>query len=150
MYLGCTLSTSNDEIKKIWSRLVAGNRTLTTAMKSCNVHRKTKLQLCKTLVRTVVSYGSKDWSLKVKCCNTLDIFELRVLRRKFLDILPNRISLIYILRKVNIPNLKTSNPICQIIFSEINIPEYISKYTNIYFSELEQLLKEQLHTESFL
>ena len=38
-------------------------------------HRKTKLQLYKTLVLTLISYESEGWSLTEKSCNVLDIFE---------------------------------------------------------------------------
>ena len=70
---GNTLSANNEEVKEIQNGLAAGNSTLFSLMaviKSRNVQRKTKLQLCKTLVRKVVSYWSEGRSLTEKSYNS--------------------------------------------------------------------------------
>jgi hypothetical protein len=44
-------------------------------------HKKTKVMLYKTLIRTVLSYGSENWTLSRKSENALNIFERKTLRR---------------------------------------------------------------------
>jgi hypothetical protein len=43
--------------------------------------KKTKVMLCKTLTRTVLTYGSETWTLSKNSENTLSTFERKILRR---------------------------------------------------------------------
>jgi hypothetical protein len=68
----------------VQKRISAGNRTyysLLPVFKSRTVHRKTKFTLYKTIVRTVLAYGSETLTLTAKSSEALDIFERKVLRR---------------------------------------------------------------------
>lgn len=83
-YLGSNITNENEEVQEIHKRIAAANRTyfsLLPIMKSKNVHRKTKIRLYKTLIRTVISYGGEAWTMSSKTSEMLDIVERRMLRR---------------------------------------------------------------------
>ena len=52
-------------------------------LKSTAVSRKTKLTIYRTVIRSVVMYGSKVWTLSKSDDNTLAIWETKVLREIF-------------------------------------------------------------------
>jgi hypothetical protein len=52
-------------------------------MRSGDIHRKTKIMLYKTLIRSVLMYGCETWVLTQKSENALRVFERKILRRIF-------------------------------------------------------------------
>jgi hypothetical protein len=52
-------------------------------MKSANVHRKTKVSLYKTVIRTVLCYGSEAWTMIGGAEMALVAFERKILRKIF-------------------------------------------------------------------
>jgi hypothetical protein len=46
----------------------------------CNIHRKTKIRLYKTLIRTLLTYDYKTQSLSKKSENAINIFKRKMLR----------------------------------------------------------------------
>jgi hypothetical protein len=50
-------------------------------MRCKDIHKKTKVMLYKTLIRTVLTYGSKTWTLSKNSENALRTFERKILRR---------------------------------------------------------------------
>jgi hypothetical protein len=54
---------------------------LQVIMKNQDIHRKTKIRPYKTLIRTVLKYGCKAWSLPKKSENAINIFERKILTR---------------------------------------------------------------------
>jgi hypothetical protein len=50
-------------------------------MRCKDIHKKTKVMLYKTLIRTVLTHGSETWTLSKKSENALSIFERKILRR---------------------------------------------------------------------
>jgi hypothetical protein len=84
VYLGSNITNTNDEHSEIMRRITAANKTffsLLPILKSRSVHRKTKLTLYKTMIRTVMAYGCEARTLTVRDAETIDRFERRVLRR---------------------------------------------------------------------
>lgn len=51
--------------------------------KSRNIHRKIKIRIYKTIIRTVVAYGCESWSITNKSADMLDRFERKILRKIF-------------------------------------------------------------------
>lgn len=47
-------------------------------MKSRQVHRKTKIKLYKTLIRSILWYGSEMWTLSQTADKKLNAFERKV------------------------------------------------------------------------
>jgi len=84
MYLGRLISNGNSVEKEIQRRILAGHRTyfaITILFRSRLLSRATKIILCKTLIRPVVSYGAEAWTLKKKEEQALLIFERKIFRR---------------------------------------------------------------------
>jgi hypothetical protein len=54
--------------------------SLQAIMENWDIHRKTKIKLYKTLIRTVLPYGCKTWSPSKKSENVINIFERKLLR----------------------------------------------------------------------
>jgi hypothetical protein len=46
-----------------------------------DIHKKTKVMPYKTLIRTVLTYGSETWTLSKNSENALSTFERKILRR---------------------------------------------------------------------
>jgi hypothetical protein len=46
-----------------------------------DIHTKTRVMLYKTLIRTVLTYGSETWTLFKNSENALSTFEWKILRR---------------------------------------------------------------------
>lgn len=62
-YLGSNMTADNEEAQEILKRIATSNRmfySMLPIMKSRNIHRNVKLRLYKTLIRTVVCYGSES------------------------------------------------------------------------------------------
>jgi hypothetical protein len=83
IYLGTLISNDNSAEKEIQRRILAGNRTYFAAIslfRSRLLSRATKILLCKTLIRPVVSYGAGAWKMRKREEQALLIFE-----RKYLE-----------------------------------------------------------------
>jgi hypothetical protein len=50
-------------------------------MRCKDIHKETKVMLYKTLIRTVLTYGSETWTLSKNSENALSTFERKILRR---------------------------------------------------------------------
>jgi len=63
-------------------RIQVGNRAYTAnycMLKSKIIRRSIKMQIYKTLIRPVVTYGSETWTLTKSDENLLRIFEMKIL-----------------------------------------------------------------------
>jgi hypothetical protein len=78
------ISNDNSIEKEIQRHILAGNRTYFAAIslfRSRLQSRGTKIQLCKTLIRPVVSHGAESWTMTKKEEQALLIFERKIFRR---------------------------------------------------------------------
>jgi len=83
IYLGTLIGNDNSVEKEIQRRILAGNITYFAAIslfRSRLLSKATKIILYKTLIRTVVSYGTEAWTLTKKE-KALLIFERKIFRR---------------------------------------------------------------------
>jgi len=83
-YLGTLICNDNRIEKEIQRRILAGSRTYYAAiglLKSRLLSRATKIQLYKTLIRPVVTYGAETWTMTKKEEEALLIFERKIFRR---------------------------------------------------------------------
>ena len=81
VYLG-SLLTSNNELKdEINRRISIAYYALLPIIKSKIIARKTKLNIYKTLIRPIVTYGAETWTLTKSVSARLAVFERKVLRR---------------------------------------------------------------------
>jgi hypothetical protein len=81
-YLGSCITNDNDEAAEIQRRLKLANSTcysISSIMKSQDVHKGTKIRLYKTLIRTVLTYGCETWRLSKQSEKTIGIFERKIL-----------------------------------------------------------------------
>jgi hypothetical protein len=74
VYLGSCITRDNDEYIVIQRRLKLVNKayfSLLAVMRCEDIQKKTKVMLYKTLICTVLTYGSKTWTLskKVRKCS---------------------------------------------------------------------------------
>jgi hypothetical protein len=72
-----------DEYTEIQRRLRLANKayfSLLAVMRCKDIHNTTKVMLYKTLIRTVLTYGSETWTLSKNSENALSIFERKILR----------------------------------------------------------------------
>jgi hypothetical protein len=85
-YLGSLVTVDNNISADIQARLMAGNMcyyALQNVLRSKNISRKAKLNVYKTIMRPVVTYGSETWTLTKKDELQINIWERKVLRRIF-------------------------------------------------------------------
>lgn len=83
-YLGTILSTDANENDEIKGRLHTANRayySLLPIIKSRYIHRKTKIRIYKTIIRTIMCYGSETWMLTQTSEKMVNTFERKILRR---------------------------------------------------------------------
>jgi hypothetical protein len=76
-YLGSCISNDNNEASEIQRRLKLANNTyysISSIMKSRDVHKGTNIRLYKTLIRTVLTYGCQTWRLSKQSEKTIGIF----------------------------------------------------------------------------
>jgi hypothetical protein len=84
IYLDMLISNDNGVEKVIQKRILAGTRTYFATLslfRSRLLSRATKILLCKTLIRPVVSYGVEAWTETKKDEQALLIFERKIFRR---------------------------------------------------------------------
>jgi hypothetical protein len=85
-YLETTLTNQNDIHDEIKSRLNSGNPcyySVQNFLSSRLISKNLKIKICKTVILSVVLYGSETWSLTLREEHRLRGFENRVLRRIF-------------------------------------------------------------------
>jgi hypothetical protein len=83
-YLGSLVTADNNISAEIQARLMARNRcyyALKNVLKSKNISQKVKLNVYRTIIRPVVTYGSKTWTVTKKDERQINIWERKVLRR---------------------------------------------------------------------
>jgi N-acetylmuramoyl-L-alanine amidase len=92
VYLGSCINRDNDEFIDIQRRLKLANKayfSLLAVMRCEDIQKKTKVMLYKTLIRTVLTYGSETWTLSKKSENALSTLERKILRRIYGPVLDN-------------------------------------------------------------
>jgi hypothetical protein len=52
-------------------------------MRCKDIHKKTKVMLYKTLIRTVLIYGSETWTVSKNSESAVSTFERKILRRNY-------------------------------------------------------------------
>jgi hypothetical protein len=70
--------------KCIKERIQAGNKAYYASLlmlKSKSISRRSQLQIYKTLIRPIVTYGAETWTLTLTEENALKRFETKVLRK---------------------------------------------------------------------
>lgn len=85
-YLGINLSAHGDTTVAIQDRIQSANRAWFLHLKifrSSLLSKKLKLNIYRTLIRPVLSYGSEIWTLKTSDINQLLCFERKILRKIF-------------------------------------------------------------------
>jgi hypothetical protein len=83
-YLGLIITEYNNEMTEIHQRIAAANRAyfaLKDVMKFANMHWKTKVSLYKTVIRTVLCYGSEAWTMTGGEEMALAAFKRKILRK---------------------------------------------------------------------
>ena len=83
-YLGNITSNTNNNNKCIKERIMMGNKAYYANRQLFNssfISRKSKLQIYRTLVRPVVTYGSESWTLSMEEERALAVFERKILRK---------------------------------------------------------------------
>jgi hypothetical protein len=83
-YLGNIIENNNRYDRCIKERLQAGNKVYYAKLQMLKIKiisRRSKLQIYKTLIRPVVTYGAEKWTLTTAEENALRRFERRVLRK---------------------------------------------------------------------
>jgi hypothetical protein len=86
IYLEPCITEDNNEQVEIQRRLKLANKayySLYAIMKSCDIHKKTKIRLHKTLIRTVLTYGCETWKLTKKSEDDIKSLKRKILRRIF-------------------------------------------------------------------
>jgi hypothetical protein len=83
-YLGNIIGNTNNNNKCIKDRIVKGNKAYYANRQLVNsslISRSSKLQIYRTLVRPVVTYGSESWTLTMVDERVLAVFERKILRK---------------------------------------------------------------------
>ena len=83
-YLGNIIGNTNNSNKCIKERIMMVNKDYYANRKLVNssyISRSSKLQIYRTLVRPVVTYGSESWTLIMEEERALAVFERKILRK---------------------------------------------------------------------
>jgi hypothetical protein len=83
VYLGSLMTSTNDVSLEIQRRIQTANRCffgLRKHLQSSHLSRQTKFTIHKTLIRSVLLYGSETWVLTKREENQLLLFERKVLQ----------------------------------------------------------------------
>src|SRR5215471_11919796 len=81
-YLGNVTSNTNNNNKRVKERIMLGNKAYYAnrhLFSSSLISRRNKLQIYRTLVHPVVTYGSESWTLTVKEERALAVFKKKTL-----------------------------------------------------------------------
>jgi hypothetical protein len=85
-HLGSMITQQNDASKCVQERIRLGNRAFYANRKVLNsksTSRSCKMKIYKTLIRSIVTYGSETWTLTSEIENALRTFERKILRKIF-------------------------------------------------------------------
>ena len=85
-YLGVTVTNTNDIGEEIKRRINMDNACYYSLKKMLSFHllsKKLKVNIYKTIISPVVSYGCETWSLTLREEHRLRVFENNVLRKIF-------------------------------------------------------------------
>jgi hypothetical protein len=85
-YLGSQLNQTKSTNSEIQARILSGNRCYNACgklIKSRALNRSSKLKVCKSLIRPIVTYGCEAWTFTNRDEQCLRVFERRILRRIF-------------------------------------------------------------------
>jgi hypothetical protein len=91
-YLGNIIENKNRNDRCIKERIQAGNKAYYVnlqMLQSKIIYRRSKLQIYKTLIRSVVTYGAEIWTLTVTEENALRRLERKVLRKIYGPVMDN-------------------------------------------------------------
>ena len=81
-YLGAQINTQNKICEEMRKRIQAGNRCYYAHKKLLSsklMNYNSKIQICKTIIRPTVTYGSETWVLTASDENQLKTFERKIL-----------------------------------------------------------------------
>jgi hypothetical protein len=84
VYLGNVIDNENRINKCVKERIQAGNKANfanNKLFKNKLISRSTKMQIYRSIIRPVVTYGSDTWTLPTAEENALRIFERKILRK---------------------------------------------------------------------
>jgi len=85
-YLGSITSNTNNNNKCMKERIMLDNKAYYANRQLFNsslISRNSKLQIYRTLVRPVVTYGSESWTLTMEEERALAVFERKILRKMY-------------------------------------------------------------------
>jgi len=80
-YLGMVINDINDEMEEIQARILAANKaysSLQTIFRSKHIHRNNKIRLYKTLINSILCYGSVTWTLTQAAEQMLSMFGRKI------------------------------------------------------------------------
>lgn len=83
-YLGIHLTNKNEEMVEIQARIQTANKAYFSVLpifRNRDINQRLKVMLYKTLIRSIVMYGSETWTLSKKAVEKIDSFERKILRR---------------------------------------------------------------------
>jgi hypothetical protein len=84
IYVGSQINSKNLIQEEIRLRIQTGNRSLFAnkkLLKNKDLNAASKLQIYKSIIRPIVTYGCETWAVTVIEQNRLLVFERRVLRK---------------------------------------------------------------------
>jgi hypothetical protein len=85
-YLGNIIGNTNNNNKCIKERIMRGNKAYYANRQLVNsslISRNSKLQIYRTLVRPVVTYGLESWTLTMEEERAIEIIEKKILRKTY-------------------------------------------------------------------
>lgn len=83
-YLGALITSDNNVKVEIKQRILQGNKCYYATqqlLRSRTLTRQTKINIYKTIIRPVVTYGSETWTMTVQDTLLLNRFERKILRK---------------------------------------------------------------------
>ena len=93
-YLGNIIGNTNSNNKCIKERIMMGNKAYYAnrqLIKNSLISRNSQLQIYRTLVRPVVTYGSESWTLTMEEKRALAVFERKILRKIYEPVKENEL-----------------------------------------------------------
>jgi len=93
-YLGNIIGNTNSNSKCIIDRIMMGNKAYYANRQLVNsslISRSSKLQIYRTSVRPVVTYGSESWTLAMEEERALAVFERKILRKIYGPVKENKL-----------------------------------------------------------
>jgi hypothetical protein len=93
-YLGNIICNTNSNNKCIKERIMMGNKAYYANRQLVNsslISRNSQLQIYRTLVRPVVTYGSESWTLTMEEERALVVFERKILRKIYVPVKENKL-----------------------------------------------------------